>query len=99
MPWCLIPCPRRTACCCHSLNASQIGTDKESFEARVAYQKMERISNSLFLELDADGGGSIDESEFVDGLLESDALWRTFDAINPIRKFRDLFRFLEHDPA
>jgi len=73
---------------------TEIGADKNSFEARVSYQKMERISNSLFIALDADGGGSLDEEEFVDGLLASESLWSKFNSVNPIQKYKGNFQHL-----
>ena len=66
-----------------------------SFEDKIEYDKMERTSNALFLRLDADGGGSIDQQEFVDGLMHDKQCWDLFQVVNPIRKLREQFSFLQ----
>ena len=40
------------------------------------------------LQLDADGGGTIDEEEFVDGLLERPAVLERFNQVNPVIECR-----------
>ena len=68
--------------------------DAEDIQARLEYQRMEKLSNELFRELDLDGGGGLDRKEFVEGLLNSEAIWTKFAAVNPIRKFKDRFQYL-----
>lgn len=68
--------------------------DAEDIVARLEYQRMEKLSNEIFRELDEDGGGGLDRREFVEGLLTSEAIWTKFAAVNPIRKFKDRFTYL-----
>jgi len=75
-----------------SAGAGQYASD--SFEAKLEYDKMERISNGLFLELDADGGGTIDEEEFVDGLLQYPKILERFNQVNPVKRLREAFHYL-----
>jgi len=46
--------------------------------------------DEIFSKLDPDRSGTVDMQEWLDGMLATDALWKTFNKINPFRKYYGL---------
>ena len=77
-----------------SLSQDDVEGEEAVIKTRLEYQRMEKISNEIFLILDEDGGGGLDKKEFVEGLLGSESIWTKFAAVNPIQRCKAHFAYL-----